>query len=387
MGLLSFATRGEEGDKWVAAANNAFAVELYAKLSPQAGNLFFSPNSLETALAMTYAGARGQTAAQMSAVLHLPQKGDALHQDLAALISELNGKGKRSFELSVANALWGHKGYAFQPAFLKLVKDNYGAGLEDVDFANEPAARATINGWVEKQTHEKIKDLIPVGILNDLTRLVLTNAIYFKGTWEDQFEKKATRDQPFHISAAEQVNCSLMTRKGKYAYSESDKFQAVQLPYKGRELSMIVLLPRAVDGLPDLERELTAENAAKWLGELKQNDVIVSLPRFKVEAQFSLAPVLQSLGMKDAFSAADADFSGMTGNRDLFITAVLHKAFVDVNEEGTEAAAASAVVMGLRGMPPREPQPKIFRADHPFIFLIRHEQSGAILFLGRLAKP
>jgi len=377
---------------WMGEANNAFAADLYARLAAQAGNLFFSPNSIETALAMTCAGARGETAAQMAKVLHLPAKADAVHKDFGAFLKELNAEkgadGKpRGYQLSAANALWGQKGYAFLPEFLDLTKTCYGAGLSELDFqTNTEGARQTINAWVEKETKDKIKDLIAPGILSPMTRLVLTNAVYFKGTWADQFQPAATKDQPFFLGGAGQVDCPLMHRKGRYAFKEGDGFAALQLPYKGGELSMIVLLPNAVDGLPKLEKDLTSANLAAWLQGFERGEVVVTLPRFKVTAAFTLGDTLQALGMSDAFNAAAADFSGMDGKRDLFISAVIHKAFVDVNEEGTEAAAATAVVMRT-GSARAPTTPKVFRADHPFVFLIRHEKSGAILFMGRLATP
>ncbi|MCY3017687.1 MAG: serpin family protein [Planctomycetota bacterium] len=375
---------------WIGEANNSFAADLYARLAAQPGNLFFSPNSIETALAMTCAGARGETAAQMAKVLHLPAKDDALHKHFGAFLKELNADkgadGKpRSFQLSAANALWGQKGYAFLPEFLDLTKTCYGAGLSELDFrTNAEGARQTINAWVEKETKDKIKDLIAPGVLSSMTRLVLTNAVYFKGTWADQFQPAATKDQPFLLGGAEQVDCPMMHRKGGYGYKEGDGFMALQLPYQGGELSMIVLLPNAMDGLPKLEKDLTSANLAAWLRGFQHGDVAVTLPRFKVTAAFMLGDALQALGMSDAFTAAAADFSGMDGKRDFSISAVIHKAFVDVNEEGTEAAAATAVVMKGRAAPQ---QPKVFRADHPFVFLIRHETSGAILFMGRLANP
>ncbi|MCY3018585.1 MAG: serpin family protein [Planctomycetota bacterium] len=377
-------------DVWIGDANNAFAADLYGRLAAQQGNLFYSPNSVEMALAMAYAGARGETAAQMAKVLHLPAKGDALHKDFGAFLKELNAElgpdGKpRGYQLSVANALWGQKGYAFLPEYLDLTKTSYGAGLSELDFKTDAeGARKTINTWVEKETKDKIKDLIPPGTLTPLTRLLLTNAVYFKGLWADQFAKAATKDEPFHLGAGGDVECPMMHRTGRYAFKEGAGFTALQLPYRGRELSMIVLLPNAVDGLPKLEKDLTSANLAAWTQGFGSAEVQVALPRFKITAEFMLGDTLHAMGMSDAFNAAAADLSGMDGKRDFSISAVIHKAFVDVNEEGTEAAAATAVVMLGRAAPAR---PKVFCADHPFLFLIRHEKSGAILFMGRLATP
>jgi len=393
--------------EWVAAANNGFAADLYARLAAEKGNLFFSPNSIETALTMTYAGARGSTAAEMAKVLRLPAAespgaraggpppaGPAdIHAAMAAFLADLNAEkgpdGKpRGYQLSVANALWGQKGEPFLPDFLGLLKTSYSAGLTDLDFAKDAeAARKTINTWVEKQTRDKIKDLIKAGVLDRDTRLVLTNAIYFKGDWAEKFKKDATKDAEFRTGEPEAKVAPpvpMMNRTGDYAYTEDDSLQAVKLPYGGNELSMVVLLPKKVDGLAAVEKSLTPQNLAKWMPQ-GQRKVVLSLPKFKLTCEFELSKTLAAMGMADAFSDK-ADFSGMNGKHDLLISNVIHKAFVDVNEEGTEAAAATAVAVGLMSVVV-EPPPVVFKADHPFIFLIRHEKTGAILFLGRVANP
>ncbi len=361
--------------------NNTFALNLYGELREQEGNLFFSPYSISTALAMTYGGARGSTAAQMEQVLHFEVTTERLHQ----AFSQLTGQGaKGGYQLSVANALWGQQGVGFLKKFLDLTEKHYGAGLRQVDFAAATeAARKTINAWVEKETQGKIKDLIQPGVLNALTRLVLTNAIYFKGTWAEQFDKKATRDAPFTLATRQQVKVPMMHKTENFGYTEAEDFQALELAYAGDDLSMVIFLPREADGLLALEKKLSLENLESWLGGLRRQTVQVSVPRFAITSEFGLQEVLKSLGMTDAFSGA-ADFSGMTGRKDLFISAVIHKAFVDVNEEGTEAAAATAVVM-MRSAAPRPPV--VFRADHPFLFLIRDNASDSILFIGRLVNP
>ena len=379
----------------VAEGCNRFAFDLYARLKGAEGNLFLSPYSISTALAMTYAGARGETADQMAKVLCLPASGEAVHGAYGALQKDLNAAGEGgAFELVVANRLWGQKGFAFLPDFLALLEARYGAGLEPLDFAGATeAARQTINAWIEKQTRDKIKDLIKPGILDAATRLVLTNAIYFKGKWAEEFDKKATQDEDFFLTPEKKVAAPLMHRTADFGYLESDDLQALELPYqvargdshgRGDRLAMVVLLPTAKDGLAALEASLSADKVAEWVSKLNRREVRVALPRFKTTAEFSLAQVLAAMGMQDAFDASRADFSGMTGAKDLFISAVVHKAFVDTNEEGTEAAAATAVVMTLSAMP--EPPP-VFRADHPFLFLIRDTKTGAILFLGRIADP
>jgi serpin B len=374
---------------WIGNSTDQFALDLYAKLAADnQENLFFSPASIQTALAMTDAGARGQTAAQMAAVLQLPPGSGAMHKDFGGFLNGLNGPGAgatRGYELSVANALWGQQGYPFLPAFLDLLKASYGAGLREVDFkGNSEAARQTINAWVEKKTAGKITDLIGAGVLTSLTRLVLTNAIYFKGTWETQFDKKETRDEPFHPSADRAQNTPMMHRTASYGYLEDAQFQALKLPYAGKRLSMIILLPRHPDGLPELEKALTAEKLKQAFAVFREQKVAVTIPKFKLAGQFELGPALQAMGMKLAFSG-DADFSGMTGKPDLSISNVIHKSYVEVNEEGTVAAAATGVVMTFTMAFPN--QPPIFRADHPFIFVIRDEASGAFLFMGRVTDP
>jgi len=366
--------------------NNAFAVDLYSQLRKQPGNLFFSPESISTAFAMAYAGASGQTASQMAATLHFTLPPDRLHPAMGALIAGLNAP-HAGYQLSVADALWAEKDYTFLPAFLKLTNDDYAAGFRPMDFKTAPdASRATINHWVEQKTNDKIKDLLPSGSIKPNTRLVLTNAIYFKGDWETQFKKTDTRDEDFHVSASQTVKAPLMHLSPRIAYFNGDTFQAVAIPYKVGELSMLVFLPNDIDGLPAFEQSFTPANAQKWLDQVSASTkVILTLPKFKMTSQFELSEALSALGMRDAFHGS-ADFSGMTGKRDLFISAAVHKAFVDVNEEGTEAAAATGIIMRSMAMA-REVPPVVFRADHPFLFLIRDNKSGSILFVGRVTDP
>jgi serine protease inhibitor len=363
--------------------DSEFATDLYGQLRSQDGNLFFSPNSISTALAMTYAGAKGNTGTEMAGVMHFTLPNDRLNAAYSARLHDLNASGK-GYELNVANALWGQKGFAWQKDFLDLNKSYYDAGLNEVDFAQSEQARQTINAWVEKNTHEKIKDLIPSGILDVLTRMVLTNAIYFKGKWALQFDPKMTFDGDFWTSATDKVKTPLMNEHGEFNFMENETLQAVELPYSGKGVSMIVLLPRKRDGLKDLEEKLNAKKLAEWIGAMKPvHGLAVTLPKFKMTTQFELSKTLEAMGMKDAFGAK-ADFSGMGGEPGLvYLSHVIHKAFVDVNEEGTEAAAATAVVASRA---PGPPQPT-FRADHPFVFVIRDNRSGAILFMGRLSNP
>jgi serpin B len=372
----------------VASDGNAFAFDLYGRLrSSQSGNLFFSPQSISTALAMTYGGARGDTAAEMARTLHFSLPQDQLPAAYAALLAKLNGPGgERRYRLSVASRLWAQRGTTFLEPFLTATRKYYGAELGLVDFMKDAeSARAEINGWVRKETADKITDLIPPGVLGPATRLVLANAIYFQGTWARQFAKSATHDQPFHASGERTVTVPLMFGKVRagYAAHADAGLKVLELPYQGDDLSMLILLPDAPDGLPAIEGRLTAEAVGGWTSGLAREDVLVYLPRFSVESRFALAPTLGAMGMPLAFSDK-ADFSGMDGQRDLFVSDVVHKARVDVDEEGTVAAAATGVVVGVMAAVKEAP---VFRADHPFVFLIRHNPTGAILFLGRVADP
>ena len=385
----------------VIKGNNEFALDLYGQLREQKGNLFFSPYSISTALAMTYAGARGNTATEMDATLHFggAPTNPVLHKTFGALVADLNAAGKRGkVKLAVANALWPHRDYTFLPAFADLVTKDYDAGLTPLDFKTKTeAARLMINRWVEQKTRDKIKELLKPGFLTPMTRLVLTNAIYFKGDWYSPFDKKRTKDAPFYLARpkgyrgiVERVQVPLMYRKGGFGYADLKTSQLLQMPYKGNELSMVVLLPKekTTQAMAALEKSLTAANVTKWAGAARWQNVRVYLPRFKVTSEFSLAGTLTAMGMKDAFVGGKADFSGMDGTSKLFISAVVHKAFVDVNESGTEAAAATAVGISVTSAAPGPaPPPIIFRADHPFLFLIRDNTTGSVLFIGRVMNP
>jgi serpin B len=372
----------------VVEGDNNFAVGLYGQLRSQSGNLFFSPESISTALAMAYAGARGETASEMAKTLHFTLPPGQLHPAMGALLRDLNA-AHQGYQLSVANALWAQSGYTFLDNFLQLLNNDYDAGLNQVDFkASTEAARSTINQWVEQKTANKIKDLLQPGALKSSTRLVLTNAIYFKGDWQTQFDKAQTKDEDFHLSSTQTKIAPLMHREGGFNYFNGGTFQLLEIPYQSNELSMIIFLPNDPGGLPALEQSLTASNTQQWIRQLGTTPkVIVTVPKFKTTQQFELGGTLAVLGMPQAFRPS-ADFSGMTGNREFFISAVIHKAYIDVNEEGTEAAAATAVTM--RAMAVRAPNPApppVFRADHPFVFLIRDRRSNSILFMGRMADP
>jgi len=296
-------------------------------------------------------------------------------------LDAIQKKGK--VQISVANSLWPQKDHPFLPEYIGLLKQDYGTSVTPLDYAGDTeAARRTINNWVEAKTNHKITDLIKRGVLDSTTRLVLANAIYFKGDWADQFDPKLTTDQPFHLATGKDVTCQLMTRKGNYPYAETPDLQVAELPYAGGDLSMMVLLPRTVGGLTALENEFTEAKLTEWTKALRTREILVSLPRFKLTCEFSLGKTLAAMGMPDAFTGK-ADFSGMDGTHSLAISEVVHKAYVDVNEEGTEAAAATGVIMRMTAIM-RE---TVFRADHPFLFVIRDNHTGSILFLGRVMNP
>jgi serpin B len=370
--------------------NSAFAFELYQALKGKEGNLFYSPYSISVALAMTYAGARGETAQQMAATLQFMLEQDRLHPAFNWLDAELasrgegaEGKDGKGFRLNIVNAIWGQKDYEFLPDFLNVLAENYGAGLRILDFINETEeSRLTINEWVSDQTEGRIKDLIPQGAIDALTRLVLTNAIYFNAAWEYPFDEDMTADGLFYLLNGEQVTMPMMRQTESFGYTEGEGYQAVELQYDGNKLSMVILLPE-VGHFQAFEEGLQAQQICDIISGLQPSPVALTMPKFEFDSEFSLKDTLAGMGMEDAFSGA-ADFSGMTGTLDLHITEVLHKAFVSVDEAGTEAAAATAVIMGESAMPG---QPVEVNIDHPFIFLIRDIETGAILFVGRVLNP
>lgn len=372
----------------LARDNSAFALDLYHQLAATDGNVFFSPYSISTALAMTYAGARGNTEKEMAATLRFSLDQKKVHPAFAAVDAQLKRVQRTgNIRLAVANSLWPQVGHPFLDDYLSLLKEQYGVSIKAVDYTKASEdARKLINNWVEDKTEDKIKDLVQPGVLGADTRLVLVNAIYFKGKWQSQFKAANTVNLPFHVSTRESVDARMMLQTHTFRYASLPSLEILELPYAGDELSMTVLLPRATDGARELAGNLSADTINGWLGELAEREVSVILPRFKMTSSFSLNGTLSSMGMVDAFDSAKADFTGMDGRSDwLFIGAVLHKAFVEVNEEGTEAAAATAVALEALGF---EAQPPVaFRADHPFVFLIRERQTGSILFLGRVSDP
>jgi len=365
--------------------NTAFALDLYAQLRDTPGSLCCSPCSLSAALVMTGAGARAATRAQMERALHVDLSQEAPRAAFRALLESLDAIQRPGrIQIKTANSLFPQRGYNFLPEYLQTLETVFKVSLQPLDYSDPQAARAVINAWVEARTAKKITNLIQPGILNALTRLTLVNAIYFKGDWAATFDKRLTRDAGFYTPGGE-ISLPMMNRAGRFAYRELEDAQALELPYEGGSLSRLVILPGERDGLPRLESRLAPAFLEPLSGSLPETTVSVTLPRFKASAAFRLNEALVRLGMGDAFDANRADFSGMDGSRALFIAAALHKAFLEVNEQGSEAAAASAVVMQLRSAPPQ--RPPVFRADHPFLFLIRERASGSILFLGRYCAP
>jgi len=372
------------------AGNTQFALALYGALFDKGANLFCSPYSISQALAMTYAGARGATEQEMAKALHFTLPQARLHAAFNALDQALASRGANvakdqgdRFTLHVVNAMWGQQGYPFKPAFLDVLAQNYGAGLRLLDFQGAPeASRQTINRWVEEQTAEKIKDLLPQGSIVPRTRLVLTNAIYFNAGWMHPFQAAATQDGPFHLLDGSTVNVPMMQESERLGYARGQGWQAVELPYVGGELSMVILLPDEGQ-FEAVARGLDAAKLADALLAIRPSQVALSMPRFKFEAGAKLKDALMKLGMVQAFDTR-ADLTGMTERPELYIDDVYHKAFVAVDEKGTEAAAATAVVIGIKAMPA---QPREVKVDRPFIFLIRDVETGAILFLGHVVNP
>jgi serpin B len=366
------------------AGKSAFAFDLYQALAEEGGNLFFSPFSISAALAMTYAGARGETERQMTDTLHFTLPQDRLHPAFNALDTGLVGRDQgEDFQLRIANALWGQKGHSFLEGFLDMLAVNYGAGLRLLDFAADPeGARQVINEWVSEQTEERIKDLIPQGGVDAATRLVLANAIYFFGKWAHPFDASRTRDGVFYTLDGREMLVPMMRMPEAEGlpYLGGDGYQAVELPYQREEMSLLILAPDE-DRFEEFQADLDAQFVQALVEELAPRQVYLTLPKFSYESEFSLARMLAAMGMPDAFGAAD--FSGMDGTQNLFISDVFHKAFVAVDEAGTEAAAATAVVVG-------ESLPMVdvtLTIDRPFVFLIRDRETGSILFLGRVVAP
>ena len=371
--------------------NNTFAIHLYESLRSQSGNLVFSPYSISLALAMTYGGARNQTESQMAQTMqfNLPQA--QLHPAFNSLDLELMNEGKaqgnniQPMQLNIANAVWAEQTYAFQQAYLDLIAQDYGAGIQLADFVkNYEAARKNINDWVSQQTKNKINDLLTPGSVDSLTRMVLVNAIYFKADWNVPFDANNTIDSNFTLLDGTQSNVKMMNNgELNLPYIQGDGYRAVELPYQGNTAAMDIILPDA-GNFQNFETALDAGKLNNIFTSMQSTPIALGLPKFTFTTDFSLHDQLQALGMTDAFDPNKADFSGMTGNHDLYIGNVIHKAFVAVDEKGTEAAAATAVIMEAMSAPMQKVRLVV---DHPFIFIIRDLKSGQILFIGRVLNP
>jgi serine protease inhibitor len=363
---------------------NSFALDMYRELASDKGNVFFSPASISTALAMTWAGAKGTTAEETARVLHLGPDRNRVLADYHQLLKKLNAPDS-THTLAVANRIWGQEDFPFRPQFTANIQHFFGGGFQSVDFRNAAEKERTmINQWVADHTSGKIQDLLPQGSIDKDTRLVLTNAVYFLGNWVFPFPEDRTSEEDFHKATGASVKTPTMKLTKNLAYYSNDSLAMVALPYKGRNLDFLIILPHEKDGLPELETALTATDLDTKIKDMKSQRVDVWLPRLEFSQSFSLNQKLQQLGMKQAFENGRADFSGMTDKAGLFITSVVHKSFLKVDEHGTEAAAATGISIGVTSMPA---PPIKFVADHPFLFLIRHKETGTILFLGRLENP
>jgi serine protease inhibitor len=371
----------------VVSGNSQFAIALYQNINAdkasEGQNIFVSPYSISTALAMTYAGSRNNTQKQMATVLHFNLPDDQLNSGFSALLGQTKATPAKHYKLDVANALWGQKSYHFEAAFTDVVSKYYDGGFNVVDYVNDrEASRSKINKWVEARTADKIKDLVKEDDINSLTRLILTNAIYFKGDWASKFKTESTKNEPFTVTGGKTVTVPLMAQTGQFAFMQNSELKMIELPYAGDDLSMIAILPQG-----DIEKfgaTLSLTKLQELRKQMHSQEVHLFLPRFKFETRYYLEKALGEMGMPDAFNESKADFSGMTGKPGLFITHVIHQAMIDVNEEGSEAAAATAVVMGLKSA---MSMPATFRADKPFIFLIIHKPTDSILFMGRVSNP
>ena len=389
MGAMAFGAKSADAVSPVVQGNTAFALDFYQRERTQDGNLFFSPYSISTALAMTYAGARGQTEREMAKVLHCSVTQEELARSFASLAERFGQIQKqKQVNLSVANSLWCERKYTFTEAFLELNRKHFGAEVQLLDFSGHPdQSREEINAWVERKTQNRIQNLLQPPNITPFTTLVLCNAIYFKGNWLTQFDPKATTREPFFQKTTQKAEVPMMTAELKVRSYKAKDAVLFALPYAGNDLSMAVILPEQLDGLKAVEDSLNAPVLQEWLSALdasSETKATIVLPKFKLNLRLELSKTLKSMGMASAFGGG-ADFSGMSPSKDLSISEVVHQAFLDVNEEGTEAAAATAVVMS-RLAAHVSPQ-LLLRADHPFLFLIRERQTGSILFLGRLVDP
>lgn len=375
------------------SSNNAFACNIYSKINNDNpnSNLFFSPYSISTALTMAYVGAAGETAKQMKEVMNFNFEESSLNSSYLQLLNILNDTSGKSYQLEVANSLWAQEDVEFKDSFIKTIDNYYGGFFYKVDYKKDAeSARLKINRWVEDKTQEKIKDLVPRDGVNFSTKLVLVNAIYFKGKWAQYFQKTNTQNNDFFLLDGKSVSMPMMTQTNEFGYMENSDLQLLEMDYAGNDLSMVVILPKKGKTITDIEKNFSFENLENWIINILKKEVEVHFPKFRLEQSFGLNDCLISLGMTDAFDSRKADFSAMSIKKEdsFYISAVIHKAFVDVEEEGTEAAAATAVIMRVTASLNMEKEVvPVFRADHPFIFLIRDKRTNSILFVGKIIDP
>jgi serpin B len=367
-----------------ADASNRFAFEMFSNLSGgKQENSFFSPYSISSAFSIVYEGAKGTTRDEIQSVFHFIKDDQIRRNSTYTMLSELNGLGQ-NYTLSSANALWVQNNFPLLKEYTDVVKKYYLANATNLDFKNKAEdSRQTINKWVEDNTNNKIKDLLPVDSINDFTRAVITNAVYFKGFWTTPFNENLTEYANFSITEQHTVKVPMMNTLAHFNYSSNNDLQVLQMPYKGNKLSMLVLLPKNND-IQSLEQKLSATNLNEWKSKLTPKQVQVSMPKFTLNTKYALVDNFKGMGISSAFNPDVADFSGMDGTKNLYITGIFHQAFVAVDEKGTEAAAATGITIGTTSMPP---PPEIFRADHPFVFLIQDDRTGLILFMGKVVDP
>ncbi len=367
-------------------ANNELTFDLYSRYKTNERNLFYSPYSISSALTMTYEGAKGQTADEMQEVLHLPDNKQQIREDYLSFYNEIN-KADKTYKLSTANALWAQEDYPFEQNYFSTVDQYYNGKVTNLDFKTKTEeSRITINDWVENKTNNKIKDLIPSRTLTSTTKLVLTNAIYFKANWTNQFEAEDTiKNYTFNLDTGQTTKVDMMYQKDFFNYGETEDVKVLEMDYLDNDLSMLVILPKE-NNLQDIEQNINKEKLSGWKQNMELEKTRVYLPKFKFETKYYMAQDLSDMGMPTAFKYPDADFTTMSSTDELFISQVIHQTFIEVAEYGTEAAAATAVIIKATSAPLQE-QPKIFKADHPFIFIIQHKDTGKILFIGRMSNP
>ena len=386
--IITSLTMAQKTIQKTADSNNSFAFDLYRQIAvKEKENIFISPFSISTALAMTYAGSNGSTMDAMAKTMHFEPNTQSFHRNFSAFILQLEKNAKDKIVWRVANKLWGESKYTFNKEFLELLASNYNSPLQKMNFISQPEeCRKLINAWVEKATAQKIKNLIPQGVINNDTRLVLTNAVYFKADWKTPFKKENTRDEKFTKADKSQMMVPFMNYLGSFHHTVADKYKAIRLPYKGEKHSMLIVLPNDTKDLAAIEKVIDSK-AFTPLFSGYMPEVQLSLPKFKATLGISLGDYLKQMGMGEAFSLS-ADFSKMTAAKDLCISEVIHKAFIEVDEKGTEAAAATAVVMMTTSCAPeKKPDPIIFNANRPFLFYIIDDQTQSILFMGRIMNP